>query len=929
MNVVQNKKKTVGKPRYRQRLNFEVVEEQVNPERIVNEKIQSDITRDVFGNTTTFNSSSDSQVILVLTEGRGHASGEVGIAAIDINSPTLILCQLSDNVHYSDTLNKIQILNPMKILLPDTIFETMPIPKLIKLVKESFSHIAMVPVQRKYFNDKQGLEQITTYCSRKSTNILQVIARKYYCLSSAAALLSYIKNVNMLSFGKNCLKVEYQTKQGGMMIDAPTSTRLELLYSLSAERNAIKKFSLFAILNRCQTRIGQRHLRANILEPSCNIDFIKNRQEQIKVLMENKESLSALQECLENFRSVDQLMKISLIVPADDCEKAIEKNIQITLLLKHSLESIKHLSEVLLNTVSESFEEDRQLLSVGIYQEILDKINEKVQPDIHKNRLAQKHFQHLFAVRGFVNETIDFLRKLYTEATDKIRDYVSELTEQCQLPIKLIHSTKLGHHLYLKNPDNHPLPTEFQVIHHKGSNVYMTTSQLIVLNDTTQTISFDIIRVSNTILCDMLINIAQEIDAIHHLIGVVIDLDIVQSLTQASTQDGYCCPSFERVMRIEDGYHPMLERARNKDDVVMNNVISTPQYNFYIISGPNMSGKTIYIKMIAIIQIMAQIGCFVPASSAMLRMTDKLFSRIGFQDSIEQGASSFTVELREMDYIYSNLTPNSLVIMDELCRSTNPQEGELICWNYCEKLLKFIGVSNESYFKPKQDIEIEKPDEASTSKRNSTVEFRGCDVKLRDVARPFIFLTTHFKNLTKLPEQFNNAINLHMLVEQRIIEERLRLDFKYKIQSGPSSISNYGLALARCLRFPSSLLDRADELIDQIEDETLVSIQKQKNDLGTDHGDHPMDTTEINEETSEMDKEVIDLFSCILLLMSTDENNQPSWSNINIVNQKLHKLTNMMSKEFREIIGNCSLNEIISILNGSKLSDNSKNISDN
>jgi DNA mismatch repair ATPase MutS len=169
-----------------------------------------------------------------------------------------------------------------------------------------------------------------------------------------------------------------------------------------------------------------------------------------------------------------------------------------------------------------------------------------------------------------------------------------------------------------------------------------------------------------------------------------------------------------------------------------------------------MSGKTIYIKTIAIIQIMAQIGCFVPAAKAILRMTDKLFSRIGFHDSIEQSASSFTVELREMEYIYSNLTPNSLVIIDELCRSTNPQEGEMICWKYCEKLLKFVGISNENYFKAPE--ESDESEEREKSRNNTTLKLRGNQVKLKDIARPFIFITTHFKAMTKLPEKFNNAI---------------------------------------------------------------------------------------------------------------------------------------------------------------------------
>ena len=181
-----------------------------------------------------------------------------------------------------------------------------------------------------------------------------------------------------------------------------------------------------------------------------------------------------------------------------------------------------------------------------------------------------------------------------------------------------------------------------------------------------------------------------------------------------------------------------------------------------------MSGKTIYIKMIAIIQIMGQIGCFVPAADAQLRLADKLFSRIGFQDNIEQNASSFTIELREMEYMYSNLTPNSLVIIDELCRSTNPQEGEVLCWSFCEKLLKYIGISNDDYYKiPEdnqidEDIVMEEGDEPagnlSRNNHSSSLQLQGKSTKLKDITRPFIFLTTHFTSLTKLSEKFNNAI---------------------------------------------------------------------------------------------------------------------------------------------------------------------------
>lgn len=515
-------------------------------------------------------------MVLTLTEGRGLARGEVGIAALDINSPKLILCQLSDNLHYSHTMNKILTLNPVKILLPDTIFETRPLSKLVQIISETFSHITILPVQRRHFNDKLGLELITDYCSRNSHNILQIIARKYYCLSSASALFSYLKHINTLTFQKNGLRIDYQTKQGGMMIDTQTSTRLELLYSLSPETNAVKSFSLFAILNHCQTKIGQRHLRANILEPSCSTDFIINRQEQIKVLMESQDTLNDLKENLQNFRNIEQLLKISCVVPADNCEKAIETNIATAILLKQCLESVEPLSKVLQTTVSESFEESRQLLSNPVFKSIIATLNKVVQPDIHKNRLAQKHFLHLFAVRGNVDETVDFLRKLYNEAAVKISEYAEEVTNSSQLPLKLIHSTKLGHHLYMKNQNDLTLnENEFNVIYRRGKNIYLTTPFLLTLNTLSQMIALDIIRMSNTIFCDMLLGIAKEIDDIHFLITVIIELDIVQSLTESSLQENYCCPTFSRVMQLSQAYHPMLENTRNKGVApVVNNVVS-------------------------------------------------------------------------------------------------------------------------------------------------------------------------------------------------------------------------------------------------------------------------------------------------------------------------------------------------------------------
>lgn len=336
-----------------------------------------------------------------------------------------------------------------------------------------------------------------------------------------------------------------------------------------------------------------------------------------------------------------------------------------------------------------------------------------------------------------------------------------------------------------------------------------------------------------------------------------------------------------------------------------------------------MSGKTIYIKMIAILQIMAQIGCFVPAKSAKLRITDKIFSRIGFSDSIELGASTFTVELREMEYIYSNLTPNSLVIMDELCRSTNPQEGEIICWKFCDRLLNFGGIADENYFKSAN----EDNDVAGQNKTNATLQILNSEYKLKDVSRPFVYLTTHFTSLTKLSEKYNNAVNLHMHVQERLVDDAIRLEFKYKMQSGPTTVKSYGLALARCLRFPTSLLDRAEELAENIFEESLIDVTKlNRSKYGSD--DIPMEVssvdTLVSEEMTELNREVIDLYSYVLLLMSS--RNEDNGVSIDTINVKLKQLILRMSPEFKQLIEISSLEAVISVLNASRASESFLNL---
>lgn len=162
-----------------------------------------------------------------------------------------------------------------------------------------------------------------------------------------------------------------------------------------------------------------------------------------------------------------------------------------------------------------------------------------------------------------------------------------------------------------------------------------------------------------------------------------------------------------------------------------------------------------------------------------------------------------------------------------------------------------------------------------------------------------------------------------MVVLERMVDEKPRLEFKYKIQSGPTTIKSYGLALARCLRFPSSLIDRAEELMDKVNEETLINIGDETGSGNNNCGpDETTDSSGVSRAIAELDKDVIDLYSYVLLLMSTGPNQEEEVINVNTINQKVERLINKMTPELKKMIQTSSLEEVISVLNASRTLEN-------
>lgn len=276
----------------------------------------------------------------------------------------------------------------------------------------------------------------------------------------------------------------------------------------------------------------------------------------------------------------------------------------------------------------------------------------------------------------------------------------------------------------------------------------------------------EIYSMSNIVLKELLADIRQHIASLYKLSGCVAMLDMLHSFAHCCTVTPLVRPEFTDTLAIKQGRHPVLD-SMSSHSTVPNNTYASAAANLHIVTGPNMSGKSTYLKQLALLQIMAQIGCFVPANYASFKMVNQVFSRIGSADDMETNASTFMVEMREVAYILQHVTPRSLVIIDELGRGTSSEEGVGLCYAVCEQL---------------------------------------------HASKAFVFFATHFLELTQLSAQHYNIANFHFEVKRVLDGDGLRVEYTHLLTSGEASEKHYGLQLAEVSSMPAAVVTTARDI---------------------------------------------------------------------------------------------------------------------
>ncbi|XP_043502294.1 mutS protein homolog 4-like [Polistes fuscatus] len=714
--------------------------------------------------------STESCIILAVTSGRGEARGEVGIAAIDVHHSHLILCQMSDYQTYINTLTKIYIFNPIEILMPDTMCnETKNRNKLYLSIREKFPNLCITAVSRIHFNESVGLDRVKTHCAKEYSTVELFLKQKYYALAAASALLKYIEFIQHIVYAPKSIRIEFQGSPNTTVIDIESAQSLELVVSQCGQQNA----SLLSSMDHCVTPMGRRLLRASILQPLCNEEIIIERQNSITELVSNRLLCNIVQPFVRRLYGADRLLSLSMMTLQNNTAQNAERNLNYVLLLKNSLEIIPELREALESGRASFFVKIRKNLENSQFEIMKNKILQIIHPDARSLiGYTSSNMQRCFAIKPGINDLLDIARQTYCELISDMKNLVENLAIQYKLNLSLECNSSLGFYILAEispqtNFKQSDLPSEFVQVQ-KNKNTYsMTTNKLLVLSHQCKIACEDLHIMSNAILNDLLVNIREHIGCLYQLSADVAELDLVISLAHISSSPEYVKPIFGPRLELIDSLHPIMA-VFGIERPVPNDVHASIPYNYHTIIGPNMSGKSIYLKQIVLLHIMAQIGCYVPARKAEFRITDRIFCRICFRDDIECNASTFVVEMKEAQYILQSITSKSLVILDELCRGTTVEEGSSITWAICERLL---------------------------------------------ITTAFTFSATHFRYLTKLAEIYYNVTNHCFKTETKFTEglNEARLVYTHKLMVGVTPIDNYGIALAEVSGLPVSITSKARE----------------------------------------------------------------------------------------------------------------------
>ncbi|KAK5951705.1 MutS protein msh4 [Knufia fluminis] len=540
------------------------------------------------------------------------------------------------------------------------------------------------------------------------------------------------------------------------MIDLSTIANLELVQNL---QNAKSKHCLFGLLNETGTKMGARLLKNNVLQPSTDRTKIEQRWAAVNELSTKEELFFGIRE--------DKALANLVLLPKNIDFQYMEQSVNNVLMLKSFVDSIKPIWQCLTGVSSDELLKIRELCSPENYAEVQELIYYALSPDVtYSQNQTDLRNHRVFAIRAGTNGFLDVARQSYNEFIGDARELVDQLQAQHEIPLDLKYDT--ARQFYIKIKANElelaaTPPDIFVNVVRKGKVIECQTLDLIKYNQKIKDAHNESIAMSDSSIQELITAVRTKIHPLFKISEGLALLDLLTSFACLVTAQSYVRPDISsETLAIKSGRHPIREKIQ-KEEYVPNDVYATQQHKrFQIITGCNMSGKSTYIRSIALATIMAQVGSFVPAEYASFPITSQIFARVATDDCMEANVSTFASEMREMAFILRNIEARSLVIVDELGRGTSTTDGLAIAIAISEALIQ---------------------------------------------SKAYVWFVTHFRDLPRILAERLGVYNMHMGVD--IDPDFSRMRMRYKVSEGREEQKFYGLTLAQLVDLPEEMMEIA------------------------------------------------------------------------------------------------------------------------
>ena len=668
-----------------------------------------------------------------------EADGKIGIAYIDITTGEFKVTEIEKEKDYSKLFNELNKIEPKEILLLDSFYEDVreQIDDYVQKNQASVSIVGKTRDGNKFLMDYFGVISLESYG----------IKDKKAVIGAAAMALDYAQTMQ-LENELTVEKIEFLNTSNYAEINSITRKNLELTKN---QREKTVYGSLLWVLDRCKTSMGTRLLKRYINNPLLNVKEIEKRQKDVQYFIDNILIREDLKEKLDNVYDLERLL--GKIIFGNENGKDL-------LALKNTLKSSIEIMNILKET--NFFEEINVKKLYDVYVLIDESIDEDAPFTVREGGMIKRGYnQELDEIHQIMNSGKDFLLEI--EQREKEATGIKNM--------KIKYNKVFGYFIEVTKSNLDLVPETYTRKQTLANAERFITPELKKYEDTIINSKAKISDLEYYLFKEISAQVKDERNILTNLAEKLAYLDVIVSFATIAIENDYVKPEMlenSDILEIVEGRHPVVEKLIGRSDFIANSTKLKEKERFVVLTGPNMSGKSTYMKQVALISIMAQVGSYVPAKEAKLSIVDKYLTRIGASDDILSGQSTFMVEMSEVSNILNNATEKSLIILDEVGRGTSTFDGVSIATAIS------IYIHNE--------------------------------IKAKTI------FATHYHELTDLENKFDDIVNYRIEVN----EKNGKVMFLRNIVKGGADKS-YGIEVAKLAGLPKEILKESKKILKRLE----------------------------------------------------------------------------------------------------------------